>query len=418
MSRTDGVGQIYQTAPRQRKTILYFYHDCGFPDWQLRKNFYEYRIIEVLCRNYEVVVAIFTRSWSRRPNRDIIPKDARFLLLSELPTPKFLPRTLGWTLQTVTRIIRIALLVHNTRPDLVYANWIDRSEGFCCGRAGVHPLVVAAWGGDINIETSRSSILRFFAKLTVRSADAVVVDSQWHRKGVLKLGCSPSKIHCFPWGIDIERFRPQDSSPTRQELGWTNMRIVISTRWHEVLYGVECLIRAIPRILQSVKDARFLIAGDGALLDYHKSLVRQLGVQDMVRFIGYVDNRQLPKFLNAADVYASMSFDDGSSSSLMEALACGLPVVVSDIVGNREWVNDGKNGFLVPRGDAPALARRIVELLEDPELRLRMRFANLSLSRARADWKTNSLVLESCIAHLVDSGNQEISRPSRSSSRN
>jgi len=341
-----------------------------------------------------------------------MPRNARFVLLPDLPTPKFLPRILGWTLETAARIIRIALLVRATSPDLVYANWIDRAEGFCCARAGVHPLAVAAWGDDIR-ETWRSSILRFFAKLTLRSADAVVVDSQWHRKGVLSLMCSPSKVYCFPWGIDIERFRPQDSLPTRQELGWTGNRIVISTRSHSVEYGVEYLIRAIPRILESVKDARFLIAGDGPLLDYHKSLVRQLGIQEMVRFLGRVDNMQLPKFLNAADVYVSTSFDDGSSSCLMEALACGLPVVVSDIPGNWEWVNDGENGFLVPPRDAPVLALRIVKLLEDAELRLRMRYANLCRARARADWKTNSLVLERCIADLVEPANRATSEPAR-----
>ena len=404
---------IDQDLPKQRKTVLYFYHNCMFPDWQPRYNVYEYRILEVLCKNYEVIVAFFTRSWSLPLQEGIIPRGARFVFLQDLPTPKFLPRVLGWTLQTAARIIRIALLVRATGPDLVYANWITRASAFCCGRAGIHPLVVAAWGSDITREPRVSSVLRFFAKLTLRSADAIVLDSEWHREAVLSLGCEASKVYCFPWGIDIDRFRPQDGLPVRQELGWIGDRIVICTRTHRAVYGVECLIRAMPRILENVKDTRFLIAGDGPLLDYHKSLVRQLGIQEMVRFLGYVDNRQLPKLLNAADVYVSTSFDDGSSSCLMEALACGLPVVVSDIPGNREWVNDGENGFLVPPGDVPVLALRIVKLLEDADLRLRMRYLNLCRAGARADWKTNSLVLERCIADLVEPANRAPSERAR-----
>ena len=410
MGTFDGVMDAYPAAPRQGKTILYFYHNCKFPDWQPRYNVYEYRILQVLCKNYDVVVAFFARSWTRRPHKGIIPGDARFVLVPDLPLPKCLPRILGWALETAARIIRIALLVRIIRPDLVYANWIPRDSGFCCGRAGVHPLVAAAWGSDIQIEARKSSILRFFAKLTVRSADAVVVDSEVQREAVFSFGCSPSKVCCFPWGIDLDRFRPQDSLQARQELGWISNRIVVSTRKHSSLYGVEYLIRAMPRILESVKDARFLIVGAGPLLDYHKSLVRQLGIQETVRFLGYVDNGQLPKILNAADVYVSTSFSDGSSASLMEALGCGLPVVVTDIPGNKEWINDGENGFLVPPGDGLALAVCIVRLLQEGELRLRMRQANLTLARKKADWKTNSLVLERCIDRLILSASRAAGR--------
>lgn len=392
---------IAQNLPKQRKTVLYFYHNCMFPDWQPRYNLYEYRILDVLCKSYDVIVAFFTRSWSNPPQKGVIPMNARFVLLPDFPTPRLLPRIVGWALETAVRIIKIALLVRTINPDLVYANWISRAGAFCCGRAAVHPLVVAAWGGDIMIEPRESAILRFLAKLTIRSADAVVVDSKVHRDAVLGLGCSFSKVYCFPWGIDLERFRPQDGLPTRRKLGWVENRIVISTRTHSAVYGVEYLVRAIPRILEKAKDARFLFAGEGPLLEYHKTLVRQLGVQDKVRFLGYVDNAQLPKILDAADVYVSTSFGDGSSSSLMEALGCGLPVVVTDIEGNKEWVSDGKNGFVVPPGDSSALAVCIVKLLEQGELRIRMRNANLALAKRKADWRTNSLQLRNCVSYLM-----------------
>lgn len=401
MSKIGGVTEVYKADRRQGKTILYFYHNCAFPDWEPRYNVYEYRILQVLSKNYDVIVSFFTRSWSRLPNKYIIPRNAKFVFLPDLPLPKGFPRILGWALETATRIIRIALLVRNIRPDLVYANVIPRASGFCCGRAGVHPLLAAAWGSDIMIEAQKSSLLRFFAKLTLRSADAVVVDSEVHREAVLSLGCKAWKVCCFPWGIDLDRFKPQDSIAIRQELGWISNRIIISTRTHSLLYGVEYLIRAMPRVLENARDAKLLLLGEGPQLSYHKSLVRQLGIKEAVRFVGYVENEHLPGILNAADVYVSTSFSDGSSASLMEALGCGLPVVVTDIPGNMEWIKDGENGFLAPFGDSAALAVCILKLLQDDELRLRMRRANLSLARTKADWKANSLVLRKCIDDLV-----------------
>jgi len=391
----------HATAARHRKTILYFYQTCGFPDWQPHYNLYEYRFLEVLCKNYDVIVAFFARSWSKPPNRNIIPRSARFILLRDLPLPTSLPRVFGWPLDYVIRILRIALLTRILSPDVVYGNWVSRASGFCCGRAGIHPLVVAAWGSDVLIEVKESLVLRIFGKLTVRSADAIIVDSEVQRRAVLELGCDRSKVYCFPWGIDLDRFRPQDKAQMRRELRLHTSRIIISIRTHSSLYGVEYLIRAIPRILEEIRDVMFLIAGDGPLLEYHKSLARQLGIEQNVRFLGYVANKQLPRILNAAEIYVSTSFSDGSSASLMEALGCGLPVVVTDIPGNREWIAHGENGFLVSPGDTSALAVCIAKLLQDDALRLRIKRANLNLAKAKADWKTNSLVLEKCIEHLI-----------------
>jgi glycosyltransferase involved in cell wall biosynthesis len=87
----------------------------------------------------------------------------------------------------------------------------------------------------------------------------------------------------------------------------------------------------------------------------------------------------------------------------MEAMACGLPAVVTRIPGNLEWVSHGKNGFLVPPGDRVMLARYLSILLGDDELRARMRMANIELATARFDWKLNSLIFEKCVSDLLGS---------------
>jgi glycosyltransferase involved in cell wall biosynthesis len=97
----------------------------------------------------------------------------------------------------------------------------------------------------------------------------------------------------------------------------------------------------------------------------------------------------LPDYFNEADLYASATYSDGSSISLLEAMGCGLPVVVPDRHGNREWVRPGVNGWLYPPGDAGALRAAMLDALTRSELRAAMRDANLAAVRERADWERN-----------------------------
>jgi glycosyltransferase involved in cell wall biosynthesis len=263
----------------------------------------------------------------------------------------------------------------------------------------VRPLLVAVWGSDVLIEAEKSRILRVFGKVTTRLADAIIVDSEVQRRAIVGLGCPDTKICCFPWGIDLERFKPRSQHAPRPNLG--PGKIVICTRKHRPIYGIEYLLHAAPKVLLEVKNATFLFVGNGPLLDYHKHLVKQLSLEGYVKFLGYVPNDSLLDLLNAADVYVSPSLSDGSSASLMEALACGLPVVVTKIPANQEWIKDGENGFLVPPCDSEALARSIIQLLRDAELTSRMKNANLELARKRANWAVNSRVLEECVERVT-----------------
>jgi glycosyltransferase involved in cell wall biosynthesis len=106
-------------------------------------------------------------------------------------------------------------------------------------------------------------------------------------------------------------------------------------------------------------------------------------------------------WLRASDLYVSNSFSDGASLSLLEAMSCGLPVVVSDVPALLEWVTDGVNGLVVPRGDSAALARAMVRLVEDDAARGRMGRENRAIAVQRADWAANFRRLEEIYRRLV-----------------
>jgi glycosyltransferase involved in cell wall biosynthesis len=154
-------------------------------------------------------------------------------------------------------------------------------------------------------------------------------------------------------------------------------------------------------VVRKAPDARFLIVGEGPYTNMLKKMTENLCIDGYVYFAGKVPNDELPKYLRASDVYVSTSFSDGTSNSLLESMACGLPVVVSDISGNREWIHDGKNGFLTSTKDPNALAEKILFLVKNDKARESIRIENIELAKNKANWKQNVNVLYELVEELT-----------------
>ena len=151
--------------------------------------------------------------------------------------------------------------------------------------------------------------------------------------------------------------------------------------------GAQIAIRALPRILSQVPDATLVVAGDGPYRGELESLARALGVSEKVRFLGAVSQAQKVAALNAAQVAVNPSPKEGWGLTVIEANACGTPVVASRSPGLVESVRDGETGILVPHGDVVALADGTVRLLRDSELRLKLAQAAIRWART-FDWET------------------------------
>jgi glycosyltransferase involved in cell wall biosynthesis len=113
------------------------------------------------------------------------------------------------------------------------------------------------------------------------------------------------------------------------------------------------------------------------------------GVLERVHFVGRISQNELPRYYRAADLYISASHSDGSSVSLMEALACGVPSLVSDIPGNREWVTPGKEGWWFADGDVDALAQGIMDAVDRKKDLKAMSASARELAEKRANWRQN-----------------------------
>jgi len=156
---------------------------------------------------------------------------------------------------------------------------------------------------------------------------------------------------------------------------------------------VDVVARAFAVAAQRNPKLSLMLLGEGSEAPKIRKELQDGNLLERVQFGGRVPQTALPRWYRRADIFISPSHVDGSSVSLMEALACGIPALVSDIPANKEWVQDGVNGWLFPDGDAEALAAKIISIAaRRNRLAVMSRRARLVAER-RADWSKNFRVL-------------------------
>jgi glycosyltransferase involved in cell wall biosynthesis len=187
-------------------------------------------------------------------------------------------------------------------------------------------------------------------------------------------------------GIDLARFAAAagEGPAVRAELGIPPEAPVVATV--AVLRpdkGIQHMIAALPEVARDIPDVRYLVVGDGDHRATLEHAAAESGVGDRVVFAG--SRTDVPRILAACDVFALPTLADALPTVLAEAAAAGVPIVASAVGGVPEMCMDGRNGLLVPTGDAPALGDACVRLLADPELRSRMGAAGRDVARERYD---------------------------------
>ncbi len=296
----------------------------------------------------------------------------------------------------------LARIISDIRPEVVIAGPIQ-SGTLLATLARARPLIAVSWGTDLLVEAEATSWSRFVTRHSLAASDAVFGDCLAVREAVRRnSGIADDRIVTFPWGIDLLSFSPAPSSLSiREELGWAANEVFISTRSWEPVYAIDVLIRAFDSVVRSRPTARLFLMGDGSLEKEIKSLVAHLGLGQFIHMTGRVNYGLLPDYFRAADAYVSSALSDGTSVSMLEAMACGLPVIVSDSFGNLEWVEEGVHGLLARPGDADSLAAAMLGLLESRRNRSAMGATNVETARNRANWDVNFSALAGLVEDVI-----------------
>jgi glycosyltransferase involved in cell wall biosynthesis len=292
-------------------------------------------------------------------------------------------------LGTFWRILQLRRCLKSIGPCTVVGNYVT-TYGLYASVCGFRPFILFGYGSDVSVDPQRSLLHRWITIRVIRSADLILIDSEVQKRDVMSLGGSPEKIVCFPW-VDLSDLRNTDPDSTlRDGLGWSDKTVVVSVRKHEPNYAVDTLIRAIPSVLTQCPNVRFLIFGAGTQTAQLVRLAHRLNVEEFVHFAGLVPRDRLLRYVKSSDIYVSTSLSDGCSSSLLEAIYLGVPVVVTFIPGNAEWVSHGLNGLMFSVRDSEGLAKAIVRLATDHIEAERMSREAMDQVRARVKWEVSS----------------------------
>lgn len=239
------------------------------------------------------------------------------------------------------------------------------------------PLIAASWGFDLMRDIDVDAATAAEARATVERADLLLVDNDGPARRARELGAHPGAIVSFPWGIDVAGFTPSggaERDPYR----------VVSIRRHEPLYRVADVLDALALAHQTEPRLRLVVGGSGSGTAELRARADEIGIGGLVDWPGDLPPRELAGLLGSAALYVSTSPVDGSSVSLLEAMASRTPVAVTDIEGNRQWVNE-RTGWRFPAGDVGALADLMVNLTGSAETGSRTAAA-AELVVAGADW--------------------------------
>jgi glycosyltransferase involved in cell wall biosynthesis len=283
-------------------------------------------------------------------------------------------------------------IVRALSPDVVHAGPLT-SAGWLAAMVGRAPLVASSWGYDVLEEAPADPTARSRAQYAIAHAVAVHVDCATVRELARQnLGLDERKAVTFPFGLELDRFPLLgDALPVPPAFRQNAGVIALSVRAWESHYGIETTLKAFERAHRIQPRLGLMLAAGGSRELWIREFVEAAGLTHAVWIVGALTERELAPAYRTADLYLSCTPSDGTSISLLESLAMGLPCVVADNGANREWVVEGKTGILAAAGDAHAFGTGLAALAAwSPEQRATCRALSLQIVSQRADWRRHT----------------------------
>ncbi len=279
-------------------------------------------------------------------------------------------------------IRRVYLDARRTRPHILHAHWL-LPNGFVAavvGRALQIPVVISVPGSDAQVAAA-NPLFRAMARFALRQASLLTANSAELRDAVIPLGADTARFALILYGTDPNALRPNTAHTADLRRLWleaihwqgeTDPLIVLCVGRMVHKKGFDVLLRALATPALAARPVVAVMVGNGDEKAAWQEMARGLGVSPRVHWAGTVPLDEIGIWYNAADLLAMPSISkpaDGLNVCVLDAMACGKPVVASTVAGNSLAVVQGETGFLVAEQDAAALAEAIAVLAENPQLR-------------------------------------------------
>jgi N-acetyl-alpha-D-glucosaminyl L-malate synthase BshA len=304
----------------------------------------------------------------------------------------------GYTLH----VLKELLLIKQLNPDIVHAQGIPRGVACVLAKKLLNiPCVVGGRGSDVYQPWKYEKVI---SKFVLGNADALIALTDHMKQKMIEiLGRERDDIFVIPNCIDYEFFSSYLRKQGHATLEPVNnkKKVILYVGRLEPVKGVRYLVQAV-RILinRGFRNMKLLIVGDGSEKRYLEELVKKLGLEDYIVFVGRAPHDKIPEYMASADLLVLPSLSEGFPNTIIEAMAMGLPVIASRVGGLPWIIKDGENGFLVEPRNPRDIAEKIILLLTNDDLRVYMSRRNIEKAR-EYDWENIIKRLEKVYTYIA-----------------
>jgi glycosyltransferase involved in cell wall biosynthesis len=297
--------------------------------------------------------------------------------------------------------------LHQWHPDILHAHRVN-SAGWLAAASGFHPLVITPWGTDLYQLPQQTRLARWLAYYVLRRADLVTADAIDLLQVARHYGANPACLRLIQWGVDLTHFYPGPPDINlRIELGLSAGPIILSPRAVNPIYNLDIIIQAMPLVRADLPGAMLILRDYNTNPIYKtrlEKLITSLDLDEAVRWIGPVEPwERVADIYRLADVVVSVPTSDSTPVSILEALACGIPVITTDLPALHEWLIPGESGLMVPMQDPRALATAVCQILANTNLADRFRKIGPTIVETHANHQLEMQRMEAIYHELARS---------------
>ncbi len=280
-------------------------------------------------------------------------------------------------------------LVKRIQPDIIHAHYAS-SYGLLAALLARHPLIISAWGSDV-FAFGDSLVGRMILRYNFSKADCILSTSEVMKVRVKNF--TQKEVTVTPFGVNTKLFTPgKEDCPFFDDADI--IFGMVKTMQH--IYGVDIVLQAFKRAVERFphRKLRLLLVGGGDSDNAFRTLANGLGISNKVYFTGRISQSEVPRYHRMIDVFLNPSRSESFGVSVLEAMACGRPVIVSNTGGLAEIVDDQQYGLLCDPNSVDSLLDKMIRFIENPELAEKTgRNARLHVERKFEKSATDELVL-------------------------
>jgi len=285
-------------------------------------------------------------------------------------------------------------ILKNIKPDLIHAHYAS-SYGVLGMLSGYKPFVLSVWGSDVYEFPQKNKVFLWLIRRVLSRADKILSTSRSMAEYICN-NIQNTAIQITNFGIDLEIFKPQSLPVSEITIG-----TIKSIEKHN---GIDCLLEAFNILVykHNYKSIKLLIVGSGTLLSEMQIKARTLKVNDYVEFTGYIPHSNVVKYYHKISIFVSISTRESFGVAVLEASACGIPVITSDVGGLPEVNKNNITGILLPPNNPLKLAAAIKKLIENEDLRKEFGQNGKAMVKNSFNWEKNVKEMQNIYISILE----------------